>query len=300
MMGPPYYYDVHFDPVDVVFHDCMWSGTCCIHMQVGPSNPPAWPAATTPTASASSTPISSDDDGAKKEVRQFGSSIIGGSGNSLIRSATTSLASTTVTAAAATVPTTAGGDSKVDSRTCVNQIRTAPAATVTTTTTTAPAPRPVVATPSDGRKRPRTHVSASKSTMATAASTTVTADGKRKSRYCGNPTIRQTAVVAPSPAMADNKKLRHREVEKNRHRQLQAMVKTLSERIPGKIDKETQVQTMKRAAKYCLYLRDVLTHGQRISKDKLERLYLRSCENVDLMMAHDEHAKQSPLCFASV
>lgn len=63
------------------------------------------------------------------------------------------------------------------------------------------------------------------------------------------------------------------------------MVKTISELIPGRIDKETQVQTMKRAARYSLYLRDVLNHGQQMSKDKLERLYLRSCENVDLMMA---------------
>lgn len=62
------------------------------------------------------------------------------------------------------------------------------------------------------------------------------------------------------------------------------MVKTLSEQIPGKVDKETQVQTMKRAARYCLYLRDVLNHGQPMNKDKLERLYQRSCENVDLMM----------------
>jgi hypothetical protein len=83
---------------------------------------------------------------------------------------------------------------------------------------------------------------------------------------------------------ADNKKLRHREVEKNRHRQLQAMVKTLSEQIPGRVDKETQVQTMKRAARYCLFLRDVLNHGQLVNKDKLECLYQRSCENVDLMM----------------
>lgn len=90
---------------------------------------------------------------------------------------------------------------------------------------------------------------------------------------------------------SDNKKLRHREVEKNRHRQLQAMVKTLSERIPGRLDKETQVQTMKRAARYCVYLRDLLQAIQipnrdkpSISKEKLEMIYLRSCDYVERIM----------------
>lgn len=81
------------------------------------------------------------------------------------------------------------------------------------------------------------------------------------------------------------KKLRHREVEKNRHRQLQAMVKTLSERIPGRVDKETQVQTMRRAARYCVFLRDVLAaaaHSQMpMNRDRLEKIYLRSCDTVD-------------------
>ena len=83
------------------------------------------------------------------------------------------------------------------------------------------------------------------------------------------------------------KKLRHREVEKNRHRQLQAMVKTLSEKIPGRVDKETQVQTMRRAARYRLFLRDVLAaaaHGK-VCLDKMEKIYLRSCDNVDLIMS---------------
>ena len=88
------------------------------------------------------------------------------------------------------------------------------------------------------------------------------------------------------------KKLRHREVEKNRHRQLQAMVKTLSEKIPGRVDKETQVQTMRRAARYCVFLRDVLAaaaHGQMpMNRDRLEKLYLRSCENVELIMSQQD------------
>lgn len=90
---------------------------------------------------------------------------------------------------------------------------------------------------------------------------------------------------------SENKKLRHREVEKNRHRQLQAMVRTLSDNIPGKLDKETQVQTMKRAARYCIYLREVLnllSSNQTASgslRKSFEMLYLRSCENVDLIMS---------------
>lgn len=98
----------------------------------------------------------------------------------------------------------------------------------------------------------------------------------------------------------DNKKLRHREVEKNRHRQLQAMVKTLSDQIPGKLDKETQVQTMKRAARYCIFLREacnLLTSTSSLGapngndgansnlKEKLEVLYLKSCDNVDSIMS---------------
>lgn len=94
---------------------------------------------------------------------------------------------------------------------------------------------------------------------------------------------------------SDNKKLRHREVEKNRHRQLQAMVKTLSEKIPGRLDKETQVQTMKRAARYCIYLRDSLTlvsSGQSVMvKEKLEKNYLRSCDNVEQMMSQHMSAR---------
>ena len=88
---------------------------------------------------------------------------------------------------------------------------------------------------------------------------------------------------------ADNKKLRHREVEKNRHRQLQAMVKTLSEKIPGRVEKETQVQTMKRAARYCVYLRDILAQGQvkSMSREKLEKIYSRSCDNVEFIMSNE-------------
>lgn len=88
----------------------------------------------------------------------------------------------------------------------------------------------------------------------------------------------------------ENKKLRHREVEKNRHRHLQAMVKELGERIPGRRDKETQVQIMKRAARYCVYLRDTINalHGQQKKLD-LEKIYLRSCDNVESTIARDRH-----------
>lgn len=95
---------------------------------------------------------------------------------------------------------------------------------------------------------------------------------------------------------SENKKLRHREVEKNRHRQLQAMVKTLSDKIPGKLDKETQVQTMKRAARYCLYLREVLNLlavGQEPPnlRAKLESIYTTSCDNVELIMSQSGSKK---------
>lgn len=92
----------------------------------------------------------------------------------------------------------------------------------------------------------------------------------------------------------DNKKLRHRLVEKNRHRQLQAMVKTLSDQIPARLDKETQVQTMKRAARYCIFLRkaaSLLLSSSQLElqslemKDKLEKVYLRSCGRVELIMS---------------
>lgn len=109
----------------------------------------------------------------------------------------------------------------------------------------------------------------------------------RKKR--SKPREKVTDIAEVEKQSADTKKLRHREVEKNRHRQLQAMVKTLSEKIPGKLDKETQVQTMKRAARYCVYLRDVLTtlkNEQPASlRQKLEKIYIRSCDNVELIMS---------------
>lgn len=101
--------------------------------------------------------------------------------------------------------------------------------------------------------------------------------------------LKKSHGIKKSFSSSDNKKLRHREVEKNRHRQLQAMVKTLSDKIPGKLDKETQVQTMKRAARYCLYLRDVMnsySNGQvAVTREKLEKIYSRSCDNVELIMS---------------
>jgi len=111
------------------------------------------------------------------------------------------------------------------------------------------------------------------------------------------PTRAQSKKSTPARSTfssTDNKKLRHREVEKNRHRQLQAMVKTLSEKIPGRLDKETQVQTMKRAARYCVYLREYInsaTHGQpTLLKEKLEKIYLRSCDNVELILSQNTSA----------
>lgn len=111
---------------------------------------------------------------------------------------------------------------------------------------------------------------------AIAAVATNTRHGLKKSRHAANDVSRGLQVA--------NKKLRHREVEKNRHRQLQAMVKNISERIPGRLDKETQVQTMKRAARYCLYLRDtmnLLTHGQ--AQLQLQKVYLKAWDSVELM-----------------
>lgn len=107
--------------------------------------------------------------------------------------------------------------------------------------------------------------------------------------------IKKTAIHKGNSTSSDNKKLRHREVEKNRHRQLQAMVRTLSEKIPGRLDKETQVQTMKRAARYCAYLRDVMnviSNGPTsMLKEKLEKVYLRSCDNVELIMSQHNSAR---------
>lgn len=106
--------------------------------------------------------------------------------------------------------------------------------------------------------------------------------------------IKKTAIHKGNFSSSDNKKLRHREVEKNRHRQLQAMVKTLSEKIPGRLDKETQVQTMKRAARYCAYLREVMNSispddSNLTLKEKLEKIYSSSCDNVDLIMSQQKN-----------
>lgn len=145
--------------------------------------------------------------------------------------------------------------------------------------------------------------SSSTASIAQSSSTTIATATSRQTHRSANP--RKVALsTSKGNGSANHKKLRHREVEKNRHRQLQAMVKTLSEKIPGRLDKETQVQTMKRAARYCLYLRDVLnlvlaytkaaansgadSNPEAASlalKDKLESLYMRSCDNVELIMA---------------
>lgn len=102
-----------------------------------------------------------------------------------------------------------------------------------------------------------------------------------------SPPVKKERKFRPPTSNQDVKKLRHREVEKNRHRQLQAMVKKLSESIPGRLDKETQVQTMKRAARYCIYLREVIndlvsgpTSGVQ-NREKLEMIYTKACDNVD-------------------
>ena len=118
---------------------------------------------------------------------------------------------------------------------------------------------------------------------------------ERPQKATAKRTVSAKSSNSCSYSSSDNKKLRHREVEKNRHRQLQAMVKTLSEKIPGRLDKETQVQTMKRAARYCVYLRDVMesmSHGQSMmSKERLEKLYKNSYDSVELIMAQNGGAR---------
>lgn len=110
-------------------------------------------------------------------------------------------------------------------------------------------------------------------------------------RSCTNHAREKHSLKHTDVSPSDNKKLRHREVEKNRHRQLQAMVKTLSDKIPGKLDKETQVQTMKRAARYCVYLREVLNLLSNTDlkpnclKEKFEMIYVSSCDNVEMIMS---------------
>lgn len=112
---------------------------------------------------------------------------------------------------------------------------------------------------------------------------------QQRTRHSRPEGIKRTAIHKGNFSSSDNKKLRHREVEKNRHRQLQAMVKTLSDKIPGRLDKETQVQTMKRAARYCAYLRDVMNlisnDPSSTSRERLEKVYMRSCDNVELIMS---------------
>lgn len=107
------------------------------------------------------------------------------------------------------------------------------------------------------------------------------------------PKVKSHKAKSKSALLAANKKLRHREVEKNRHRQLQAMVKSLSERIPGRSDRETQVQTMKRAARYSLYLRDAmraLPHGQA----QLSKVYRKAWDTVEHMDQAPRYTCESP------
>lgn len=113
----------------------------------------------------------------------------------------------------------------------------------------------------------------------------------------------QSEKKARIKSSTDNKKLRHREVEKNRHRQLQAMVRTLSKEIPGATDKETQVQTMKRAARYCLYLRNVkklVASNNVVSKDRLEVAYLRSVDTVDHLMSSSQRGSAAASALHSI
>lgn len=101
------------------------------------------------------------------------------------------------------------------------------------------------------------------------------------------------------PSTVNTKKLRHREVEKNRHRNLQAMVRTLSEQTPGKCDKETQVQIMKRAARYIVYLREAyellsvpaLGADGNLKRD-LSKVYLKSCEYINSLDKAKWHRQQ--------
>lgn len=131
------------------------------------------------------------------------------------------------------------------------------------------------------------------------------------------PKLVQPKPVVPKPVLpkiqperkvrikssTDNKKLRHREVEKNRHRQLQAMVRTLSREIPGATDKETQVQTMKRAARYCLYLRNVrkmVSSSNTVSKERFEVAYLRSFDAVDHLMSSNQRGSAAVSALHSI
>lgn len=142
--------------------------------------------------------------------------------------------------------------------------------------------------------------SSSGSSSSSSSSSSVSSNGNNNSKknassrnqnrnYNNASTVSTSAGKKPS---LDNKKLRHREVEKNRHRQLQAMVKTLSDQIPGKLDKETQVQTMKRAARYCIFLREIVDlllsrHDLKRSsdfKERIENVYFKSCNRVDLIL----------------
>lgn len=254
-MGSPHYY------ADYVFHmhDCMWSAACCVSLRQ--TEVPISSSSAAASGSQMVWPSSGQTEAVSQSV-----SLVG------IQQAPQQ----TVTQ---TLPPTPPPSTLV-------ACEASPISTISNITQTTPSPQSIIA-PNPQQQQPR--VAAAPPTRATPTRSAAAAQQQQQQQlqnhhhhhnHQHNP-----KKIQKSNSAVNNKKLRHREVEKNRHRQLQAMVKTLSEQIPGRIDKETQVQTMKRAARYCIYLRDVLNyHSQPMNRDKLERLYQKSCDNVDLMM----------------
>lgn len=257
MIGPYYYYDTSFvedaQPELQTIHDCMWSGECfaCQPARVAFSNP---------TATAPAAAVTESNGTTRLELER-----------------------PTPSAAATALPM----PSELD-RTC-NFLNVQPASF----TKSEPEGQPT-----DSEHSSPDRPSRSSRTIGVTRRSASTC--KRIRPACSQQESNSTFNSTLSSSYAsDNKKLRHREVEKNRHRQLQAMVKTLSGKIPGRLEKETQVQTMKRAARYCIYLRDVmnvLQHSLKATKpnllkQKLEEIYLRSCENVELVMSQHTSAR---------
>lgn len=269
MMGSPFYYDVLYDhgPGDVVFHDCMWSGicTCCIQLVHQDAH------------HRCSNDASPD---IKVEELNYRTQTTVDTLDPRLLCLKVPVATPASTNNVPKAPD--GDDTNIDDN--INEPTTDCASSIKSEAC------------SSRKVRDSTKNASSSSDQRRLRHREVETKSRHKQvHFMLKTTINERVPTKldkdtkNTSTSADNKKLRHREVEKNRHRQLQAMVKTLSDRIPGRLDKETQVQTMKRAARYCVYLRDVLTtlsHGQTsMSKDKLDKIYRRSCDNVDLIMS---------------
>lgn len=248
MMGHYSYYYID-SPDD---HDCMWSGDCCLISQtlikqVVPDD-----------ATAVAVAVASG-----KLTQATATATLAGGGQQFA-------------AVTATTSATADGDQQASLTETPANPQQQQSSTVASPTADTGASQQVTSTTSSN----------SSSTKSTTVANT--RHGSKKSRQQHQQ--QQSgggggANEASRGQQVANKKLRHREVEKNRHRQLQAMVKNISERIPGRLDKETQVQTMKRAARYCLYLHDtmnyLLNHGQ--AQLQLQKIYLKAWDSVELM-----------------